>query len=76
MRSAIAFAVFQLVIAAWNVLPSQVVRGVHVGFLLLLAFGLIGNLHRQDDFGRALGLAARRRSALPAGSTTGSSMPT
>ena len=51
----IAFAVFQLVVAAWNVLPSQVVRGVHVGFLLLLTFGLIGNFTARNDFGRALG---------------------
>jgi TRAP-type uncharacterized transport system fused permease subunit len=51
----IAFAVFQLVVAAWNVLPSQVVRGVHVGFLLLLTFGLIGNFTARSDFGRALG---------------------
>ncbi|MFZ5735338.1 MAG: TRAP transporter permease [Pseudomonadota bacterium] len=51
---AIAFASFQLVIAAWNVLPSQVVRGVHVGFLLLLTFGLIGNFTARTDFGRAI----------------------
>ena len=51
----IGFAVFQLVIAAWNVLPSQVVRGVHVGFLILMTFGLIGNFTAKSDFGRALG---------------------
>src|SRR3982074_866066 len=39
----IAFAAFQLYVAAFNFLPSQVVRGVHVGFLLLMTFGLIGN---------------------------------
>ncbi|WP_022721091.1 TRAP transporter permease [Rhodopseudomonas sp. B29] len=49
---AIAFASFQLVIAAWNVLPSQVVRGVHVGFLLLLTFGLIGNFTARTNLGR------------------------
>jgi TRAP transporter 4TM/12TM fusion protein len=49
----IAFAAFQLVIAAWNVLPSQVVRGVHVGFLLLMGFGLIGNFTAKSDVGRA-----------------------
>jgi len=52
---AIAFAVFQLYVAAFNYLPSQVVRGVHVGFLLLLTFGLIGNFTAKTDFGRALG---------------------
>jgi TRAP transporter 4TM/12TM fusion protein len=51
----IAFATFQVVIAAWNVLPSQVVRGVHVGFLLLLGFGLIGNFTAKNDAGRAIG---------------------
>jgi TRAP transporter 4TM/12TM fusion protein len=51
---AIAFASFQLVIAAWNVLPSQVVRGVHVGFLLLLTFGLLGNYTARTNLGRTL----------------------
>jgi TRAP transporter 4TM/12TM fusion protein len=51
----IAFAAFQLIIAAWNVLPSQVVRGVHVGFLILLTFGLIGNFTAKGNTGRALG---------------------
>src|SRR5882724_225270 len=51
----IAFATFQLVIAAWNVLPSQVVRGVHVGFLLLLTFGLIGKFKAKSNTGRAVG---------------------
>jgi len=51
----IAFAAFQLVIAAWNILPSQVVRGIHVGFLLLMTFGLIGNFTAKSEFGRAAG---------------------
>ncbi|KRR16704.1 C4-dicarboxylate ABC transporter [Bradyrhizobium lablabi] len=51
----IAFAAFQLYVAAFNYLPSQVVRGVHVGFLLLMTFGLIGNFTAKSDFGRALG---------------------
>jgi TRAP transporter 4TM/12TM fusion protein len=51
----IAFAVFQLYVAAFNYLPSQVVRGIHVGFLLLLSFGLIGNFTAKNDFGRAVG---------------------
>ena len=51
----IAFAVFQLYVAAFNYLPSQVVRGIHVGFLLLMTFGLIGNFTAKSDFGRALG---------------------
>lgn len=51
----IVFAIFQLYVAAFNYLPSQVVRGVHVGFLVLLTFGLIGNFTAKSDFGRALG---------------------
>ncbi|TIV45603.1 MAG: TRAP transporter permease [Mesorhizobium sp.] len=49
---AVAFSVFQIYIAAYGSLPSQVVRAMHVGFLLLLGFGLIANL-------RATGLAAK-----------------
>src|ERR1700759_1015175 len=51
----IAFAVFQLYVAAFNYLPSQVVRGIHVGFLLLLSFGLIGNFTAKGNAGRAAG---------------------
>ncbi len=51
----IAFTIFQLVIAAWNVLPSQVVRGVHVGFLILMTFGLVGNFTAKSNAGRAMG---------------------
>ncbi|HEY3678913.1 MAG TPA: TRAP transporter permease [Bradyrhizobium sp.] len=51
----IIFAVFQLYVAAWNYLPSQVVRGVHVGFLILLTFGLIGNFTAKSNAGRAAG---------------------
>ncbi|HMV40602.1 MAG TPA: TRAP transporter fused permease subunit, partial [Plasticicumulans sp.] len=36
----IMFSVFQLWSAAFSPLPSQVVRSVHVGFLLLLVYGL------------------------------------
>ncbi|WLB55083.1 TRAP transporter permease [Bradyrhizobium sp. 521_C7_N1_3] len=51
----IAFATFQLYVAAFNYLPSQVVRGVHVGFLVFLTFGLIANFTAKSDVGRALG---------------------
>ncbi len=37
---AVVFSLFQLWTAAYALLPSQVVRSVHVGFLLLLLFGL------------------------------------
>jgi TRAP transporter 4TM/12TM fusion protein len=51
----IVFAAFQLVVAAWNVLPSQVVRGVHVGFLILMTFGLVGNFTAKSNAGRSAG---------------------
>ena len=40
---ALAFSAFQLWTAAFSPLPSQIVRAVHVGFLLLVGFGLFGN---------------------------------
>ncbi len=40
---AIAFSVFQLVSSAYSFWPSQIVRSVHVGFLLLLVFALAAN---------------------------------
>jgi TRAP transporter 4TM/12TM fusion protein len=40
---AVAFSAFQLWTAAYAPIPSQVVRAVHVGFLLLLLFGLVAN---------------------------------
>ncbi|KRA40246.1 TRAP transporter permease [Devosia sp. Root635] len=49
---AIAFALFQLWTAAYGTLPSQVVRAMHVGFLLLLGFGLVGNLVAKTMWGR------------------------
>jgi len=45
---AVAFSVFQVYIAAYGSLPSQVVRAMHVGFLLLLGFGLIANLRARS----------------------------
>ena len=43
MAIAIAFSAFQLWTATYSLLPSQVVRSVHVGFLLLLLFGIVAN---------------------------------
>ncbi|TPN47034.1 MULTISPECIES: TRAP transporter permease [unclassified Mesorhizobium] len=45
---AVAFSVFQIYIAAYGSLPSQVVRAMHVGFLLLLGFALIANLRAKS----------------------------
>jgi len=51
---AIAFALFQLWTAAYGTLPSQVVRAMHVGFLLLLGYGLVGNLVARTRLTQAL----------------------
>ncbi|QRG06211.1 TRAP transporter permease [Xanthobacter dioxanivorans] len=40
---AVAFSTFQVITAAWSPLPSQIVRSVHVGFLLLVVFAIAGN---------------------------------
>ncbi|MEI4472633.1 TRAP transporter permease [Frigidibacter sp. MR17.24] len=51
---AVAFSLFQIWTAAFGTLPSQVVRAMHVGFLLLLGFGLVGNLLARTRAGQAL----------------------
>src|SRR5690606_29051221 len=50
---AFAFSLFQLWSAAYGTLPSQVVRAMHVGFLLLLGFALLGNLVAKTRSGMA-----------------------
>ncbi|WP_375599516.1 TRAP transporter permease [Devosia sp. Naph2] len=52
--TAIAFALFTLWTAAYGTLPSQVVRAMHVGFLLLLSFGLVANLVARTAPAKAL----------------------
>ncbi|MFN7104715.1 MAG: TRAP transporter permease, partial [Pseudorhizobium sp.] len=49
---AFSFSLFQLWTAAYGTLPSQVVRAMHVGFLLLLGFVLIGNLVAKTKPGK------------------------
>ena len=51
---AIAFSSFQLITAAYAFLPSQVIRAVHVGFLLLLGFGLLATLRAKSTSARVL----------------------
>jgi TRAP transporter 4TM/12TM fusion protein len=46
---AIVFSAFQLWTAAYSPLPSQIVRAVHVGFLLLLAFALLSSRRERRD---------------------------
>lgn len=53
----VAFSSFQLWTAAWSPLPSQVVRSLHVGFLLLLVYALCARRAH----------ASPRRAALPWG---------
>ncbi len=50
---AVAFSAFQLYTAAYGNLPSQVVRAMHVGFLLLLGFGLLASLRATSAAGKA-----------------------
>ncbi|WP_378947885.1 TRAP transporter permease [Paracoccus sp. R86501] len=50
---AVVFSLFQLWAAGYGSLPSQVVRAMHVGFLLLLGFGLVGNLVAKTQRGQA-----------------------
>src|SRR5690554_1334243 len=50
---AFTFSLFQLWTAAYGTLPSQVVRAMHVGFLLLLGFALFGNLVAKTPWGKA-----------------------
>jgi TRAP transporter 4TM/12TM fusion protein len=41
---AVAFSVFQIVTATFSPLPSQIVRSVHVGFLMIVVFGVTSTL--------------------------------
>lgn len=51
---AVAFSAFQIATAAWGILPSQVVRAMHVAFLLLLGFALLANWGAKSRPGRLL----------------------
>jgi TRAP transporter 4TM/12TM fusion protein len=55
---AIAFSAFQLYAAAYGTMPSQVVRAMHVGFLLLLGFALIASLKARSTAMKSLLWAA------------------
>lgn len=55
---AVVFSVFQIATAAHLIdLPSQIVRAVHVGFLMLLVFPLMAVLRRREGGLRALAWA-------------------
>lgn len=51
MAAALAFSAYQLVVAAFSPLSSQVTRSLHVGFLLLLTF-LIYPATKKGDLSR------------------------
>ncbi len=53
---ALAFSSFQIVTAAFSPLSSQVVRAVHVGFVLLLIFTLYPPWRLREDARRTVGL--------------------
>jgi TRAP transporter 4TM/12TM fusion protein len=50
---AVTFSIFQLWTAAYGTLASQVVRAMHVGFLLALGFVLLANLKAKSTAGKA-----------------------
>ena len=54
---ALVFSTFQIATSIYAVLPSQVLRTMHVGFLLLVGGGLIANHKSRLPFFRALGWA-------------------
>jgi TRAP transporter 4TM/12TM fusion protein len=51
----IAFSVFQIATSIYAILPTQVLRAVHVGFLILVGSALIANHRASSTMGRALG---------------------
>src|SRR3569833_1590080 len=57
---AVAFSTFQIVTAMFSPLPSQIVRSVHVGFLMIVVFGVtstLTNKHLAKVAYWALGIA-------------------
>lgn len=54
---AVAFSIFQIWMASYQPLSSQIVRSLHVGFVLLLIYTLHPPLHPTSTPLRSLGLA-------------------
>ncbi|MBI1904921.1 MAG: TRAP transporter permease [Rhodocyclales bacterium] len=46
---AVAFSTFQIITAAFSPISSQVVRAIHVGFLMLLTFGIAAAVRPRQD---------------------------
>jgi TRAP transporter 4TM/12TM fusion protein len=55
---ALLFSTFQLATSVYAVLPTQVLRTVHVGFLVLVASALVANHTFEHPLAKALGWAA------------------
>ncbi len=57
---AVIFCTFQIITAAYSPLPSQIVRALHVGFLLLMVFGMVaeGAFGRRGSFSRIVAWTA------------------
>ena len=53
--AALLFSAFQLFIAVYAILPSQIIRAVHVAFLLLVASALIANHRSRSVYLQAAG---------------------
>lgn len=51
---ALAFSCYQLAMSAYAILPANVIRALHVGFLLLLAGGLYGALAAKGPIGKSI----------------------
>ena len=50
LRSALPLRCFSCSSRRMNFLPSQAVRGIHVGFLILLTYGLVANFTAKNEF--------------------------
>jgi TRAP-type uncharacterized transport system fused permease subunit len=70
---AVAFSAFQIITAMFSPLPSQIVRSVHVGFLMLMVFGVSATL--TDRLPTRPHCGSWASPALSSASITGSSMP-
>ena len=55
---AVAFSAFQIVTATFSPLPSQIVRSVHVGFLMIVVFGVTSTLTDQRQPSSPIGRSA------------------
>lgn len=54
---ALAFSTFQIATSVYAILPTQVLRAMHVGFLVLVASALLGNHRSPHPASRIIGWA-------------------